>query len=73
MKVAIVGAGAAGIGAAEYFYNEGMNDFVVLEARDRVGGRVQSVQVNNLINYLLTLAFVISFLFIYIIPFIYFV
>lgn len=42
-----MGGGAAGIGAAEYLFQSGMNDFVVLEARDRVGGRVQSVEVKK--------------------------
>jgi polyamine oxidase len=47
VKVAIVGAGAAGIGAGYHFHEKGMDDFVIVEARDRVGGRLHSVQVNN--------------------------
>ena len=38
-KVVIIGAGAAGIGAAEFLYNNGI-DFIVVEARDRLGGRI---------------------------------
>ncbi|ELR11477.1 amine oxidase, flavincontaining superfamily protein [Acanthamoeba castellanii str. Neff] len=47
VKVAIVGAGAAGIGAGYHFHEKGMDDFVIVEARDRVGGRLHSVQFFN--------------------------
>lgn len=39
-KVVIIGAGAAGIGAAELLTKEGFEDFIVLEARGRLGGRI---------------------------------
>ncbi|XP_049811892.1 spermine oxidase [Schistocerca nitens] len=42
-KAVIIGAGAAGIAAACRLLERGMNDFVVLEAEDRIGGRVHSV------------------------------
>jgi monoamine oxidase len=43
VDVAIIGAGAAGLGAARALENSGLS-MVVLEARDRVGGRAHTVQ-----------------------------
>lgn len=43
VKIAIVGAGASGIAAASRLSQEGINDFVVLEANDRIGGRINTV------------------------------
>jgi monoamine oxidase len=43
VDVAIIGAGAAGLGAAHALRNSGLNT-VLLEARDRVGGRGYTVQ-----------------------------
>jgi len=42
-KVAIVGAGVSGLYAAYRLKQMGLNDFIVLEARDRIGGRIYSV------------------------------
>jgi monoamine oxidase len=42
MRVAVIGAGLAGLAAADALRRDGA-DVVVLEARDRVGGRVWSV------------------------------
>lgn len=44
--VAIVGAGAAGIIAAEVLVKKGLK-VCVLEARDRIGGRLKSVKTNS--------------------------
>jgi monoamine oxidase len=41
-EVIVVGAGAAGLGCAERLSRQGV-DFLMLEARDRVGGRVYSI------------------------------
>ena len=43
VDVAVIGAGAAGIGAARRLRDAGTVSVVVLEARDRVGGRVHTV------------------------------
>ena len=39
-RVAIVGAGVAGLAAATALRDMGLRDVVVLEARDRIGGRI---------------------------------
>ncbi|XP_018303236.1 peroxisomal N(1)-acetyl-spermine/spermidine oxidase-like [Mycetomoellerius zeteki] len=41
-KIVIVGAGAAGIAAASRLLQKGVNDFVILEANDRIGGRINT-------------------------------
>ena len=44
VEVLILGAGAAGISAADALYNtHGIKDFLILEGRDRIGGRVNHV------------------------------
>src|SRR6516162_1360423 len=42
--VAVIGAGAAGIGAARRLTEAGSVSVLVLEARDRVGGRVHTIE-----------------------------
>src|SRR5437660_4622929 len=43
IDVAIIGAGAAGLGAAHALKDSGLST-IVLEARDRVGGRGHTIQ-----------------------------
>ncbi|MEA2884732.1 MAG: monoamine oxidase [Bradyrhizobium sp.] len=43
VDIAIIGAGAAGLGAAHALRNSGLS-VIVLEARDRVGGRAHTIQ-----------------------------
>ena len=38
--VIVIGAGMAGLSAANHLVNSGIHDVVVLEARDRIGGRM---------------------------------
>ena len=41
--VLILGAGASGIAAAKTLYDGGITDFIILEASDRIGGRMRAV------------------------------
>lgn len=42
--VVVIGAGPAGIAAATRLLENGINNIIVLEAEDRIGGRVNSVE-----------------------------
>lgn len=43
-KVAILGGGVAGISAAKELVANGITDFVIVEARDELGGRAHDVK-----------------------------
>ncbi|KAG2173264.1 hypothetical protein INT43_004638 [Umbelopsis isabellina] len=43
-KVAILGGGAAGISAAKELVANGVHDFVIIEARDELGGRAHNLE-----------------------------
>lgn len=46
-KVVIIGGGIAGLAAANYFIQNGMEDFIIIEARKRIGGRILSIPLKN--------------------------
>lgn len=39
-RTIILGAGIAGLSAAKHFVKNNMLDFVILEANDKIGGRI---------------------------------
>lgn len=43
-KIVIVGAGVSGIAAATRLIENGYTDITILEAENRIGGRVNSVE-----------------------------
>jgi len=43
-RVVIIGAGIAGLSCAKYLIENDINDFVIVEAHDRIGGRCQTIQ-----------------------------
>ncbi|XP_046688059.1 peroxisomal N(1)-acetyl-spermine/spermidine oxidase-like isoform X2 [Homalodisca vitripennis] len=47
VSVVIVGAGMAGLGAANCLTNAGITDFIILEGQDQAGGRVCSIPIDN--------------------------
>lgn len=44
-KVIIIGAGMAGLSAANHLIKNGLKDFQILEARGRIGGRILSIDI----------------------------
>ncbi|XP_010134629.1 PREDICTED: spermine oxidase isoform X2 [Buceros rhinoceros silvestris] len=46
-RIVIIGAGLAGLSAAKALLESGFTDVTVLEATDRIGGRVQSVKLGH--------------------------
>ncbi|MCL9683768.1 FAD-dependent oxidoreductase [Legionella maioricensis] len=42
-KVIIIGAGVAGLEAAHYLQDHGITNYIILEARDRIGGRTNTI------------------------------
>ena len=46
-SVIVIGAGIAGISAAHHLWQLGVKDVVILEARERVGGRIFSLKDGN--------------------------
>jgi polyamine oxidase len=41
-KILILGGGVAGVMAARTFHDHGIDNFIIIEARDELGGRVKS-------------------------------
>lgn len=48
-KVIIIGAGIAGLAAATHLSQHDMNDYIILEAQNRVGGRICSTKISMMI------------------------
>ncbi|XP_010288500.1 PREDICTED: spermine oxidase isoform X2 [Phaethon lepturus] len=46
-RIVIIGAGLAGLSAAKALLESGFTDVTILEATDRIGGRVQSVKLGH--------------------------
>lgn len=46
-KVIIVGAGMAGLSSANHLAKNGCTDFLILEGRNRVGGRIVSIDMGS--------------------------
>lgn len=42
-KIIVIGAGASGIAAATKLYENGFNNLIVLEAENRIGGRLHTI------------------------------
>ncbi|KAK5638645.1 hypothetical protein RI129_012940 [Pyrocoelia pectoralis] len=50
-RIAIVGAGAAGISAAARLVENGFDNIIILEAEDRIGGRINTAEIEgNLVD-----------------------
>lgn len=54
VKILIIGAGMAGLSAANHLAKNGMTDFLVLEASNKIGGRIFSAQTGTLTVALIT-------------------
>ena len=46
-RTVIIGAGIAGLAAAAYLEEHGFTDYVILEASDRIGGRIKTIYLQN--------------------------
>lgn len=46
-RIVIIGAGAAGLSAANHLIKNGIDDFLILEARNRIGGRIISIDMGS--------------------------
>lgn len=46
-KVIIIGAGMAGLSSANHLIKNGCSDFAILEARNRVGGRIIGIEMGS--------------------------
>lgn len=46
-KILIIGAGMAGLSAANHLIKNGCTDFKILEARNRIGGRIVNVNIGS--------------------------
>lgn len=49
-RIVVIGAGLAGLAATKSLLENGFTNVTILEASDRIGGRVQSIQHGNRIS-----------------------
>jgi hypothetical protein len=56
----IVGAGASGVAAASQLLENKMDDFVILEAENRYGGRIDSVRFGMLPYIVICIMYIFS-------------
>ena len=49
-RIVVIGAGLAGLAATKTLLENGFTNVTVLEASDRIGGRVQSVQFGKMLR-----------------------
>lgn len=47
-KILIIGAGMAGLSAATHLLKNGETDFLIVEARGRIGGRIIAAQLGTI-------------------------
>lgn len=47
-KIIIIGAGVAGLSTASHLIKNGVNDFKILEARNKIGGRIEATDTGKL-------------------------
>lgn len=47
-KILIIGAGMAGLSAADHLLKNNETDFLIVEARGRIGGRIIAAQVGTI-------------------------
>ena len=50
-KIVIIGAGIAGLTAGKYLINHGFSNLDIVEATDRTGGRIWSIDLGELSLY----------------------
>jgi monoamine oxidase len=48
--VLIIGAGLAGLSCAKYLMEHGLDDFIIIEAQNRIGGRCQTIQYSMFVD-----------------------
>ena len=46
-KVIIIGAGVSGLSAANQLLKKCIDDFIIIEARNRIGGRVVAINIGG--------------------------
>ena len=50
-KILIIGAGVAGLAAANHLLSNNIKDFLIVEARNRIGGRVVAINIGKFIDF----------------------